>query len=109
MNKSIPADARAFLEKVLDQTNPTFTSPEEKEDVILELYDQLDALMTSRMLERLTPEEVTIYTQMITDKRPQVEIQSYLMSKIPDLQDVMQKAMIEFHELYSDSNKQASS
>ncbi len=107
MPNTVPPDAYAFLKTVLGQTGATLSSPDEQDAVIAELYDQLDALMTSRMLERMEPADVTVYTQMITDGKPQSEIQAYLQSKIPDLQDLMQKSMVEFYELYSDQSKQS--
>lgn len=99
-NLEIPADIRKFLEGILQDANMTSLDETMREEMVKELYARLDSYLTSTIVRNLPPENLEEFTRMNEQKRPQPEIEQYLKDHLPNSQEVLSQAFMEFRELY---------
>lgn len=99
-NLEIPADIRKFLEGILQDANMTSLDETMREEMVKELYARLDSYLTSTIVRNLPPENLEEFTKMNEQKRPQPEIEQYLKDHLPNSQEVLSQAFMEFRELY---------
>jgi len=99
-NTQIPSEIRNFLEGLLVDAGMKILDNTMREEMIKELYARLDNFMTAKIMENLPPEELEEFTRMAESKKTIAEMQDYLVSNIPNAQDVFTKAFLEFRDLY---------
>jgi hypothetical protein len=71
-----------------------------REDLIGELYLGLDSFINSTIVNNLPPESLETFIKMNEEKRPQAEIEQFLKEQIPNAQEVLANAFIEFRNMY---------
>jgi hypothetical protein len=96
----IPSEVRTFISNLLEDAGITNLDDDLKEEMIHEVFMQLDKYITSVIVENMKTEDVEVFIKMNEDKKPQDEIQQYLNDKIPNAQEVMTKAFADFRDLY---------
>lgn len=96
----IPAEVRNFLETLLQDANMTFADDEMKEEMIKELYARLDNFITSTIVNNMPPEHLDEFIKLNEEKKPQAEIEEFLKNNLPNSQEIMTKAFMEFRDLY---------
>lgn len=96
----IPPEIKEFLEEILVSANMTMLDEQVKNDMILELYAQLDDYMMSTIVEKLDANQLEEFTKMAEDGKTREELQEYLRAHIPNATEIFANAMIEFRDIY---------
>lgn len=103
----ISDDIRGFLEGLLADAGMANGDEALKEEMLNELYSRLDNYITSVIVNNLPPESLDEFIKMNEAKRPQAEIEVYLKEKMPNSQEIMGRAFVEFRDLYLGKGAQA--
>ncbi|EKD90831.1 MAG: hypothetical protein ACD_30C00081G0002 [uncultured bacterium] len=96
----IPPDVRSFLEGLLTDAGMTSLDDEMREEMLKELYGRLDNHLSATIIDNLPPENLDEFIKLNEDGKTKEEIESYLKEKMPNAQEVLAKAFIEFRDLY---------
>lgn len=96
----IPPEVRSFLEGILQDANMATLDDAMREEMINELFARLDSYMTSVIVDKMPPEHLDEFIKMNEEKKPRQEIETYLKEKMPNAQDVLTRAFMDFREMY---------
>jgi hypothetical protein len=96
----IPAEVRSFLEGILQDANMQSLDDAMREEMISELFARLDSYMTSVIIDNLPPEHLEAFTKMNEEKKSREEIEAFLKEKVPNVQEILTKAFMDFREMY---------
>lgn len=96
----IPAEVRSFLEGLLQDANMQSLDDAMREEMISELFARLDSYMTSVIIDNLPPEHLEEFTKMSEEKKSREEIEAFLKEKVPNVQEILTKAFMDFREMY---------
>ena len=98
--QSMPPEIHTFLDNILTDANMTNLDEVTREEMIKELYGRLDQFIASTIVGKLKPEDTEAFIKMNEEKKSQAEVQQFLTEKIPDAQQVMTQAFMDFREMY---------
>lgn len=96
----IPPEIKTFLEGLLQDAGMLNLDESMHQEMINELYARLDNFIASTIIDNLPAESVEEFIQMNEQKKPQAEIEQYLRDKMPNSEDTMSKAFMDFRDLY---------
>lgn len=96
----IPDEIRTFLDSLLQDAGMLELDDAMHEEMIKELYARLDNFIASTIIDSLPDDSVEEFIRMNEQKKPQAEIEQFLKDKIPNSQEVMSQAFINFRDLY---------
>ncbi len=96
----ISSDVREFLLGILQDANMHMTDEQMQEEMIKELFVRLDNYIGSVIIDNLQPNDVESFIRMNEENKPREEINKFLKEKMPNAEEVMQKAFIHFREMY---------
>jgi len=96
----IPAEVRSFLEGILQDANMQSLDDAMRQEMISELFARLDSYMTSVIIDNLPPEHLEEFTKMNEEKKSREEIEAFLKEKVPNVQEILTKAFMDFREMY---------
>lgn len=96
----IPQEVRAFLEGILKDSNMASLDDSMREEMINELFARLDNYMTSVIIDNMPPEHIDTFIKMTEEKKPQAELEAFMKEKVPNAQEVITKAFMDFRDLY---------
>lgn len=96
----IPSEVRTFLEGLVQDSGMLNLEAETREEMIKELYARLDNFITSTIIDNMPPEYVEEFIKMTEQNKSKAEIEGYLKSKVPNAEEILAKAFIEFRNLY---------
>lgn len=96
----IPPEVRSFLEGLLADANMTTLDDSMREEMVNELFARLDSYMTSVIVEKMPPEYLDEFIKINEEKKPREEIEAFLKAKMPNAQDVLTRAFMDFREMY---------
>lgn len=71
-----------------------------REEMIKELFARLDHHMTSVLIDSLKEEDMEAFIKLSNEGRSKEEIEAFIKEKVPNAQEVMTNAMIEFRDTY---------
>lgn len=96
----IPPEMRTYISNLLEDAGISNLDPDLKEEMIHEVYMRLDKYITSVIVENMQSEDIETFIKMNDDKKSQEEVQNFLIQKIPNVQEVMTKAFVDFRDIY---------
>ncbi len=96
----ISNDVREFLLGILQDANMQMTDEEMQEEMIKELFVRLDNYIGSVIIDNLQPNDVEAFIKLNEENKSREEINTFLKQKMPNAQEVMQKAFMHFREMY---------
>ncbi|OGE31693.1 hypothetical protein A2631_00925 [Candidatus Daviesbacteria bacterium RIFCSPHIGHO2_01_FULL_44_29] len=96
----LPQEVRVFLESIIEDAGIATLEGQMRDDLIEELYTRLDTFILSRIVEKLTPDQLKVFTKMAEDGKSRQELEEYLKENIPNAVESFAEAMMEFRELY---------
>jgi len=96
----IPPEIKSYLEGILSDAKMTFADASMREEMTNELFTRLDSYLTSVIVDKMPPENMDEFMKMNEDKKPKEEIENYMREKIPNTQEVMTKAFMDFRDMY---------
>lgn len=95
----IPQDLRDFLSGIMSEAGIAVDEKTHNQ-IIKELFVQLDNYMLSTIVEELPDDKLEDFTVMNEEGRPKEELEQYLQDNIPNSKEVFVKAMMDFKTLY---------
>jgi hypothetical protein len=99
----VPQEMRAYLEAVLEEADLLILNEEEREQIIQNMYRQLDLFLLTRILENLPEEKLEAFEKLDEDKANITQIEDFIRSSVPNAKELFEKAYEDFRELYLDS------
>lgn len=100
MDKQITPEIRVYLEGLLRDAGMTALDEQLKKDMVNELFVRLDQYLTSVIVDNLKGEDLEAFLKMSEEKKSMTEIQEYLKTKIPNVQEVFVRAFDDFRKMY---------
>lgn len=95
----IPQELRDFLSSIITDAGITVDETTHNQ-VIKELFVQLDNYMLSTIVEELPADKLEEFTKMAEENKPREELQKYIAENIPNSQEVFARTLIDFKDLY---------
>jgi hypothetical protein len=105
MNNPMPQETRLFLEKLIEEKRFESLSPELKEDIIGSLSKRLEAFIITAITGTLDAEKAEKMNALFDSGKeysPE-ELQNFLKENVPNIEEVVAKAMLEFRSVYLNS------
>lgn len=99
MDIQIPEEAKKFLGAILDETGLSLTD-EVREEMILQLFVKLDALMLGRIIDSLPDDKVDAFMDLQEKNATPQEIQGFIDENLPNAKDVFATTFAEFRDTY---------
>ncbi len=97
---NISPEIAAYLETIIQQSDQQDMTPELHQKMLEILAEQLNAYLVSQAIEQLSEEDLDQY-QSLTQTNPEVvQVQQFLQQKIPHLDQLTQKSLIDFRQRY---------
>ena len=96
----IPAEVREFLEGILKDASMTYADETMHEELINELFVRLDSYMTSVLVDALPAEKLDEFMKMNEENKSREDIENYIRENVPNAQDLLTKAFMNFRDLY---------
>ena len=96
----IPPDMKVYIESLLNDAGMTELDDTLRNEMVQEIFIRLDKYITSVIIENMKPEDVELFIKMNDEGKSQEEMQTFIKEKIPNAQEVMTNAFINFRELY---------
>lgn len=96
----IPPEVRTYLEGILKDANMTEMDETMREEMINELFARLDSYMTTVIIDNMPAENIDEFIKLNEEKKPREEIEAYLKEKMPNAQEVLTKAFMDFRDMY---------
>ncbi len=96
----ISSEIRTFLEGLLQDAGMLIPDASMKEEMIKELYVRLDNFITTAIIDNLPPEHLETFIKLNEEKKPKSEVEQFLKDKMPNAQEVMSQAFMEFRDFY---------
>lgn len=91
----IPADMRAYLENLLEDSNINLT-PELKENMLYDLYLRLEKKLIADAIENMEPADVEQFTQLIQSQNNKEAIDEFIKSHLPNAQEIFTQSLVDF-------------
>jgi Mg/Co/Ni transporter MgtE len=98
--QQIPTEIVSFLDGLLQDAGMTSLDKEMHDEMIKELFARLDNFLTATLVEKLTPEDTEAFIKMNEEKKSKEEVEKFLQEKLPNAQETMTNAFMEFRDLY---------
>jgi hypothetical protein len=98
--QQIPTEIVSFLDGLLQDAGMTSLDKEMHDEMIKELFARLDNFLTATLVEKLTPEDTETFIKMNEEKKSKEEVEKFLQEKLPNAQETMTNAFMEFRDLY---------
>lgn len=95
----IPQDLRDFLTSVITEAGIN-VDEQAHNQIIKELYVQLDNYILSTIIEELPSDKLEEFTKMAEVGKSREELETYLMNNIPNSQEVFAQTLVDFKNLY---------
>lgn len=95
----IPQEVRPFLESLLEDAQMTLDD-EMKEDMLQELYVQLDNFLAANVLDVLPEDKKEPFISLNEKAADQEEINQFIRDSIPNSEEFFAQAFDEFREMY---------
>ncbi len=96
----IPPEVKTFLEGILTDANMVTTDDAMRDEMIGELFVRLDSYMTTVIIDNMPAENIDEFIKLNEEKKPREEIEAYLKEKMPNAQEVLTKAFMDFRDMY---------
>jgi hypothetical protein len=101
MDKIIPAEIRAFLEKIIDEKKYQNLNPKLKEDMVLSLFSRLEAFLLTDIAKHLPDKDAKELNRMMENgEASQEKVQLFFQERIKNINEVVAQSMLEFRAIY---------
>jgi hypothetical protein len=102
----IPPETYAFLESLLSEVHMEYVDPQQKEEMLMQLYARLDYFLTAKIIDAIPDADLEAFTQMNEQGKSREEVEAFIMEKVPQAQELFKNAFLEFRELYVGAGRQ---
>lgn len=95
-----PAEATAFLERMLDDGGMKDLEAEVREQMLADLRSRLQNALFATVVMKLPEAELPAFNALIERNAPSTQLQEFIRERISNLDDVIAQAMLEFRKQY---------
>jgi len=95
-----PASVTVFLQRMLDDGGMKDVEPEIKNQMLNDLRARLENKLFATMVMKLPEVDLPALDQLITAQAGPQQIQQFLRQRIPNLEEIVAEAMLEFRKEY---------
>jgi hypothetical protein len=92
----IPPETYAFLESLLSEVHMEYVDPQQKEEMLMQLYARLDYFLTAKIIDAIPDADLEAFTQMNEQGKSREEVEAFIMEKVPQAQELFKNAFLEF-------------
>ena len=97
----IPPEIRTYLENILqDAQMTTALDNQMREDMVFELYKQLDNYLASVVVDKMPPEFVEEFIKLNEQPTTKQQAEAFIKEKLPNSQQVLAEAFVHFRDMY---------
>lgn len=97
----IPPEIRTYLENILqDAQMTTALDNQMREDMIVELYKQLDNYLASVIVDKMPPQYVEEFIKLNEQPTTKQQAEQFIKEKLPNSQQVLSEAFVHFRDMY---------
>ncbi len=97
----IPPEVRTYLENILQDAGMTTALDNQmKEDMMIELYKQLDNYLASVVIDKMPPEYVEEFIKLNEQVATKEQAEAFIKQKLPNAQQVLAEAFVHFRDMY---------
>ncbi len=92
-------EIKAYLTSLVDESGQSL--PDEVKAILInDLYARLEQRLMLAAMSQLSEQDQTTLEKMAEEKKDTMEIQQFLLAKIPNYQDFFGQQLVEFRNLY---------
>lgn len=96
----IPEDVKVYLENILKDANMTYLDEQTHQDMLTELYSQLDNFLTSVIVDKMPPEYIDEFIKLNNESATKEQAQKFIQDHLPTSQQVLSEAFVQFRDMY---------
>lgn len=93
-------EVQNFLNSIVDQADQQDMTPQLRQKMIENLAQQLDGFLIGRAIDNLSDADLEAYDALVASQPGADQVQQFLMQHVPQVDQVMRQAMIDFKEQY---------
>jgi hypothetical protein len=100
MSYNLSTHERLFLEKVVDEAHGTKITPDLRENMVNDLGGRLQNHIFASLMQAFPDENKDAMDKFLLTDPTQAETQEFLNNNIPNINEVVASAMLEFRTIY---------
>ncbi len=100
IDRPISSEIQTYLETLIKTAQIPVYDEETKKQVVRELFIRFDKFLSLKIMERLTQDNMKTFLQMLEDKKTPEEMNNFLLSCLPQVDDIIANAFIDFRDFY---------
>lgn len=98
---NISPEIEKFLNSIVDHADQEDMTPELRQKMVENLAEHLDSYLTGVAIDQLSDPDLDAYDLLITSQPTPEQVQQFLMQHVPNIDQVMRQAMIDFKSQYT--------
>jgi hypothetical protein len=91
-----------FVNRLVEEKNLSIDDTEVLTQIKMDLLDRVEDRINATILEKMPPEKLESFNNLL-DQSSEEEIQAFCVENIPNLDEVIAKALVEFKDTYLNS------
>ncbi len=97
---SIPKEIKEYLDTILVDANLYNAEESVHQGMLKEMYERLDKYIAIKVVENLPADKLDEFIRLNDERRPREEVEKFLKDNMPNTQEVIQRAFVEFRDMY---------
>lgn len=89
-----------FLQNLLREAGIVDVDDDTKQEMVNQLAVRLDTFISQKIIENLPEDKYAAFIKMNEEQKPQAEIEEFLKTSIPDVQQLLAASFAEFRDMY---------
>ena len=98
--QAIPVEIRTYLEGIIEEADILIFDEQDKEEILLDMYGQLNQFLIQKILEVLPEEKIDAFIALDEEQKGAQDIESFLSTAIPNAKDVLAQTFDNFRNTY---------
>lgn len=95
-----PAEITVFLERVLDDGGMSNVEPAVREQMLNDLHARFRNALFASVITKLPEQDLPAFDALVQEHAPDERVQVFLRERIPNLDEYIAQAMLDFRKLY---------
>lgn len=100
--KEIPSEIKDYIEELLKEAQVVPVSEETKQQMIVELFGELDRFLTAKLIESMPLEQMDAFLEIQKENNPD-KLGDFLERNLPNVEELYTQAFAEFGTMYVSS------
>jgi len=96
----MPGQYTDFIDALIKQRNFSELTPEEHEEIRLDVMERLDDFLLDRIIDALSDDDGDKFVSRMEEKKPMSELVQFAKDHIPNYEDFVKQTLIDFGHAY---------